>query len=372
MEPDTMVASSKRVHPWADPFFRAIVGAALLLGLLHGALLPSWRAEPALLVLPWFVPVSSTFLLVTALCVAALALGRYQVLRASSAYWIGLAFASFGLGLVFYLLTWPGLRPDGRALLGQSTNTAAVIRTLTGMVFGLGLLGAVVLPWPAVRSRPGRRWGWGVGAWLILLILLGSLLIAFEPRLPVLVGDDGRYTRLFQGGNVLLASLFVAGAVGSARGYLRTGDRLLGYVSVCQQIYACVTVVALLGEQRYDHWWYLSRIILVGGFLVVFAGFLAEYVQLLRREQAQARTLEARTAELEAVLDAVPAVVWIAHDPAAQVITGNRAAYELLQMAPARNLSKTARPDEAPSHFQVSQRGVPLAPEDLPVQRAAR
>src|SRR5690606_25601688 len=36
------------------------------------------------------------------------------------------------------------------------------------------------------------------------------------------------------------------------------------------------------------------------------------------------------------------------------------------------NLSLSAPPGEAPSHFRVFQDGVELAPDDLPVQRAAR
>ncbi|NTU80024.1 MAG: GAF domain-containing protein [Chloroflexales bacterium] len=367
-----MAAPLARARPLADPFFRAIVGVALLLALMHSVLLPLWRAGPVLVVFPWFVPITSTFLAVTALCASALALGRYQVLGMPSAAWIGLAFATYSITLGFYVLSWPGLLPTSRALLGHSPNTSAVFGTLAEAVLGLGLLGAAVPPLTGACSARSSRWGWGLVAWLALVILLGGLLLALEPQLPILVGDDGHYTPLFQGVNLVLTVLFLVGAISSARGYLRTGDRLLASLIVCQLTYASFLLTALGGGQRYDLWWYVSRLILVGGFLVGLAGFLAEYVQLLRREQAQARALEARTAELEAVLDAVPAVVWIAHDPDAEVITGNRAAYELLRMGPAQNLSKSAHPEEAPTHFQVYQRGVALAPEALPVQRAAR
>jgi len=78
-----------------------------------------------------------------------------------------------------------------------------------------------------------------------------------------------------------------------------------------------------------------------------------------------------RVADLEALLDAVPAVVWIAHDPHCQVITGSAVARRLLRMGSDRNLSKTA-PDPTPTtHFRVLHAGVELDPEDLPVQRAA-
>lgn len=76
--------------------------------------------------------------------------------------------------------------------------------------------------------------------------------------------------------------------------------------------------------------------------------------------------------ELQTVLDAVPAVVFIAHDPECRVITANRAGYELLRLPPSINASKSATPDERPANFRVLQAGIELQPDELPVQRAAR
>ena len=82
--------------------------------------------------------------------------------------------------------------------------------------------------------------------------------------------------------------------------------------------------------------------------------------------------LRERAAELEAVLDAVPAAIWIARDPEARHIDGNQVARELLRAPPSANLSKSA-PDTAVAHFRVfGADGFELAPEDLPVQAAAR
>ena len=54
---------------------------------------------------------------------------------------------------------------------------------------------------------------------------------------------------------------------------------------------------------------------------------------------------ERRGAELDAVLEAVPVAVWLAHDPEAKRITGNRRAAELLRLGRPENVSLTA-PDE--------------------------
>lgn len=92
--------------------------------------------------------------------------------------------------------------------------------------------------------------------------------------------------------------------------------------------------------------------------------------QEIERLRAEA---ESRAAEMEALMEAVPAAVMIAHDPEGKHITGNLAAYELLRLPPGvTNLSNLApRPLNAPSYRPLVN-GVEMAPEDLPVMRAAR
>jgi PAS domain S-box-containing protein len=87
----------------------------------------------------------------------------------------------------------------------------------------------------------------------------------------------------------------------------------------------------------------------------------------LRETEEQAR---ARADEVTALLDATPAAIWIARDPECRVITGSRAAYEVLRMPDDANLSASA-PD-GPAGFEVRHDGVVVPPYDMPVQRAAR
>src|SRR5258706_179045 len=87
----------------------------------------------------------------------------------------------------------------------------------------------------------------------------------------------------------------------------------------------------------------------------------------LRESEARERT---RVKELEAILDAVPVPVLIAHDPECRNITGNRAASEQLREARGQNLSQSAPPEERPA-FRQTKDGVEIAADLLPMQHAA-
>jgi PAS domain S-box-containing protein len=98
-------------------------------------------------------------------------------------------------------------------------------------------------------------------------------------------------------------------------------------------------------------------------------------VERIRSEQAR-RESEARerasAAELRTIMEAVPAVIWIARDRDCRTISGNTASYEVLRLPRENNPSLSAPQDERPSNFEVLVDGRILAPEELPVQRAAR
>jgi PAS domain S-box-containing protein len=90
----------------------------------------------------------------------------------------------------------------------------------------------------------------------------------------------------------------------------------------------------------------------------------------LRESEARER---ARASETEAIMEAVPAIIWIARDPDCRRIDGNRASYEFLRLSPSANVSLSAAdPGDRPAHFDVRIGGRVLRPDELPVQRAAR
>jgi PAS domain S-box-containing protein len=107
-------------------------------------------------------------------------------------------------------------------------------------------------------------------------------------------------------------------------------------------------------------------------------GCIASVIDITERKRTEEalRTSEMRererVAELETIMEAVPAVVFIAEDPSARVIRTNRAGEEVLRLAPGRNASKSAPLSEVPVHFRIYKDGVEVPPEKLPVQLAAR
>ncbi len=76
---------------------------------------------------------------------------------------------------------------------------------------------------------------------------------------------------------------------------------------------------------------------------------------------------------LQAVLDAAPAIIWIAHDRECRRITGNRAAREFSRVDDGSvNLSKTGPALERLAHYRVFANGLELQPQDMPLQVVTR
>ena len=361
------VMLKRGTRPLSDRLFRTIIGMALLLAVLVIVILVYREALPIFPVLLWYNPTILTFLALTALSGAFLAFGRYQVLRDHASYWIGMSFVSFGVALVFYLLAWPGLLPGGRSFIAEFPGTAAWYNSLGLTFFALSLLAAGLPPWPANGTWAARHWVWTVVAWVAVVTSLFVLIIVFERDLPVLVTARGAFAIALNGWNALLTLLFAIGAALSTRAYLRSGDKFLGYVAIAQVIYAFVTLMTVIGTRRYDLFWYVQRIVLIGGSLTVLFGLLSEYVQLFRREQAKTREAKHRATELNATLTAIADGV-IIYDATGRVVHLNATAQRLTGYA----LGEEHHPPSLHVVFRRMEHadGTPYATEETPSWRA--
>ncbi len=89
----------------------------------------------------------------------------------------------------------------------------------------------------------------------------------------------------------------------------------------------------------------------------------------LRRTELE---LQRKSAELQAVMEGVPALVMIAQDPDASTIVGSHAARTLLRATPDTNLSLSGLNEQGRQLYRVFRNGVEVPPQDLPLQVAAR
>jgi PAS domain-containing protein len=78
-----------------------------------------------------------------------------------------------------------------------------------------------------------------------------------------------------------------------------------------------------------------------------------------------------RAAGLEALMEAVPATIFVAIDPECRTIFGSGWTYDLLRLPQGSNLSMSAPGDERQTRFRAMKDGVEIPPDDLPMQKAA-
>ena len=140
-------------------------------------------------------------------------------------------------------------------------------------------------------------------------------------------------------------------------------------VADCEQVLKDLRPVSR--EVRSDDGrWYVRRTLpyrtqrkTVEGVVITFN----DVTDLKRAQEDQRR----RTAELEALMESVPAAVWITDTVDCRRITGNRKSYEMLRLERGANVSKSAPKGEEPTGFKLFKDGRELTPDELPIQRAA-
>lgn len=148
-------------------------------------------------------------------------------------------------------------------------------------------------------------------------------------------------------------------------------------------------LMALQQDERYsleyrvrDHWGDYVNVHDQGVILRDAVGRVVRVVgsttDISKRKRAEAAlkqseaTARARAAELEAFMEAVPAGVWIAHDPQCHHVTPNRAAYEMMQRSRDSVMTATPANGKYPFQFKIQQNGQDIDPNDLPMQQAGR
>jgi len=82
-------------------------------------------------------------------------------------------------------------------------------------------------------------------------------------------------------------------------------------------------------------------------------------------------TERARSLELEALMESVPAAIWVARNPECTVITGNAAAHALFRQQAGDNLSLLAPEGERPRNYDLYRNGKRVEPDGGSVWRAA-
>ncbi|HWQ93682.1 MAG TPA: PAS domain S-box protein [Clostridia bacterium] len=280
------------------PLIGVLAGTFLVLAVLHAGMLFRWGTVTQLPHLPWVIPVTNALVMLAGLTVAFLSFGRYAVLRDTVSFWTGMAFAALATCQVFYVLAWPGLLPDDRAIIGNLPSTAAWVAMLTLSLPGMCLLAAVWARWPGQGALRKERWLWLVAGCLAGLVLANVAVVALEWALPTLVDASGKFTPLLRILQWSLTLLFGLGTIASARYYAKTGDTLPGYAALSQMFLFFFELAIVLGGKRYGQLFFADRFLVIGGFLAILVGLLWEHVKLFRRELERAKELEGSAEKL--------------------------------------------------------------------------
>ena len=91
-----------------------------------------------------------------------------------------------------------------------------------------------------------------------------------------------------------------------------------------------------------------------------------------KKLRASEKREQARSEEFARVLDAVPAAVWISHDKAGKLITGNQLSYDYLDVSPMDGISNSSKNSQKLESFKIFKDGKEIKTEDMPVQLSSR
>jgi signal transduction histidine kinase len=119
----------------------------------------------------------------------------------------------------------------------------------------------------------------------------------------------------------------------------------------------------------------MAAVFVPAGAIIAMMGALARAAVLERAAAAEIVAASvarerAHAAELEALVEAVPAFVWIARDHTARDVWSNRAAAELLKLPAGTRASE--EPGAAAAPYRILVDGAEVGPDELPLHRAAR
>jgi|WetSurMetagenome_2_1015567.scaffolds.fasta_scaffold02555_4 PAS domain S-box-containing protein len=135
-------------------------------------------------------------------------------------------------------------------------------------------------------------------------------------------------------------------------------------------------VVFKTREQLHQQAWLIAVITVALIMALVSVVALLREIRRRKRVEIELRRskqeTEKRAGELEAIMDAVPAMILISRDPQCLSVTGSRATYEFLRLPLGTNVSVMATQGESPIRFRAAKGGSTVPSNDLPVQRAAK
>lgn len=122
-------------------------------------------------------------------------------------------------------------------------------------------------------------------------------------------------------------------------------------------------------------WYYIQALPLIEAGSVT--GYIGTLIDITERKQAEQailslnQELQRQLAESQTLLEVLPIGVGIAEDPQCEKIRVNSAFAQMLAIAPTENASLSAPEGDRPTSFKVYHNNQELAPDDLPLQRAA-